>query len=417
MENDPKLKGLVRYNVMTDCVHKSRQPFWASKDGRWTDTDEACLRVYLEKRYKIAGRDRIADVLVAVAFKRQYHPICEYLDSLPKWDGVPRVATLMSDYLGAEDCELNREMTRLIFAAAVARVRQPGAKFDHCMILCGAEGIGKSTLIATMGGEWYTDSVYTFKGKEAMEQIQGRWLVELGELQAVKRSEIDEVKSFISSTEDEFRPAYGRHKSAQGRQCVFFGTTNEDKFLKGLDGNRKFWIMPLTGEPTKAIGELRTERDQIWAEAKEKYDPDEMLCLPRELEMQARRRTKDFNEDEDNDQMLEGVLREFLDMELPGGWETYDLAQRRAHLYKPEICMYTKLRDRFSIAEFVCEKLGIDLGGDAYKYKARQIGRIMKRIDEWQPIASTRHASKVYGIQKGYKRVKPPKGYVDDDDL
>ncbi|HBE54503.1 MAG TPA: hypothetical protein DDW22_00025, partial [Prevotellaceae bacterium] len=137
-----------------------------------------------------------------------------------------RLDTLLVDFLGAEDRTLTRMQTRKQFTAAVARIYKPGTKYDYALVLTGPEGIGKSTLLSRMGGEWFSDSVATIEGKEGMENLRKAWLIELGELAGIKRSEVEAIKQFLSRSEDRYRPAYGKRLETFRRQCVFFGTTN-----------------------------------------------------------------------------------------------------------------------------------------------------------------------------------------------
>jgi len=145
------------------------------------------------------------------------------------------------------DTPYTRAVTRKSFCAAVSRVYRPGCKYDYVLVIVGDQGIGKSTTLARMGGDWFSDSVTTLTGKEALESIQGSWLIELGELAGLRKAEVDAVKHFVSKKEDRFRVAYGKRVEHFPRRCVFFGTTNEEDFLRDVTGNRRFWVINTKG--------------------------------------------------------------------------------------------------------------------------------------------------------------------------
>jgi predicted P-loop ATPase len=142
--------------------------------------------------------------LTKVSDDRAYHPIRDFLDNLPTWDETPRVDTLFIDYLGADDTRYTRAVTRKTLVAAVARVKCPGIKFDSIPVLNGNQGIGKSTLIAKLGREWYSDSlsISDMRDKTAPEKLQGNWLLELSEMAGIKKMDVETVKSFASRTDD-----------------------------------------------------------------------------------------------------------------------------------------------------------------------------------------------------------------------
>ena len=191
------------------------------------------------------------DIAVAkVVDDRSYHPIREFFESLPEWDGIERVDTLLIDYLGAEDSPYVRAVTRKELCAAYVRVHKPGVKFDTMIVLNGDQGIGKSTLIAKLGGEWYSDSLNLsdMNDKTAAEKLQGYWIMEIGELAGMKKADLDKVKAFISRQDDKYRASFGRRVTPHPRQCVFFGTTNsENGYLRDITGNRRFWNVKATG--------------------------------------------------------------------------------------------------------------------------------------------------------------------------
>lgn len=416
LENDPALAGHIVHDLFTGMDSAKDGLPWNKNANQWTDTDDANLRVWLEKHYDITGKEKIADALTAVLTRHSYHPIRDYLNGLT-WDGVPRLDRIIIDYMGAEDSELNRAMSRKHFVAAVARVFNPGCKYDYCLIMSGAEGIGKSTLLRVMGGRWFNDSITTLEGKEGMEQLRRAWIVELGELSSIKRSDVEQVKAHLSKQVDIYRAAYARRVLEHPRQCVFCGTTNEALFLKGDTGNRRFWVIPVVAELRKYkdwSAAIRRDRDQLWAEAVHYYKQGEPLYLSEELEAQAKQRQQDFNDD--NDDPIVAMLDKYLNTLLPVNWDTMDMQARRSYLRDPDPLQAegTVKRDKVCAAEFICEQLGKDMADKDYKYLCRRVSKMIGDRPEWERVSSTKHAAKLYGTQRGFRRVEQPD---EDDDI
>lgn len=416
LENDPALAGHIVHDLFTGMDSAKDGLPWNKNANQWTDTDDANLRVWLEEHYDITGKEKIADALTAVLTRHSYHPIRDYLSGLT-WDGVPRLDRIIIDYMGAEDSELNRAMSRKHFVAAVARVFNPGCKYDYCLIMSGAEGIGKSTLLRVMGGKWFNDSITTLEGKEGMEQLRRAWVVELGELSSIKRSDVEQVKAHLSKQVDIYRAAYARRVLEHPRQCVFCGTTNEALFLKGDTGNRRFWVIPVVAELRKYRDwseAIRRDRDQLWAEAVHYYKQGEPLYLSEELEAQAKQRQQDFNDD--NDDPIVAMLDKYLNTLLPVNWDTMDIQARRSYLRDPDPLQAegTVKRDKVCAAEFICEQLGKDMADKDYKYLCRRVSKMIGDRPEWERVSSTKHAAKLYGTQRGFRRVEQPD---EDDDI
>lgn len=416
LENDPRLKGHLWHNLFNGFNYIKGGLPWNKDAERWgnNNTDDANLRIYLEENYGVTGKDKIKDAFVAVVTRHKIHPIREYLDSL-RWDGVPRLDRLIIDYVGAEDNELNRAMTRKHFTAAVARVYNPGCKYDYCLIIAGAEGIGKSTLFNVMGGDWFSDSLVTMEGTKGMEQARNGWVIELPELGSIKRSDVEQVKAYISRQNDMYRPAYGSVIESHPRQCIFCGTTNETYFLKGETGNRRFWVISVNpdlrkhGDPRTAI---EADRNQLWAEAVQRYKDGEKLYLSEKLEAEARKRQGEFNDN--NDDPLPGMVQAYLDLKLPPDWNTWDLNRRRAYIKNPDPLdeTGTETRTKVCAAEFLCEVMGRDIGGKDYKYEARKINTILSELG-W--IRKNGLSLSLYGRQKGF--IRPMEQTEDDSDL
>jgi predicted P-loop ATPase len=195
--------------------------------------------------------------------ENSYHPVRNYLNDLV-WDGQPRVGRWLTTYAGAEYNQYTGSAGPSWLVSGVARIFEPGCKVDHTIIFEGPQGGGKSSLFAELGGEFYSDDVPELGTKDAALACAGIWILELSELSAMNRADLEKIKSFISRTEDRFRPPYDRHMVTVPRQCVFCGTVNVDRYLKDETGGRRFWPIECG---TIDLEKLRDDRDQLWAEA------------------------------------------------------------------------------------------------------------------------------------------------------
>ena len=400
LQHDPKLAGSVALNEMEhNIVAVSSLPWNEHKGPRqWTDNDDAALRYYLERTYGITGKDRIFDAVNVVAQDRAFHPVREYLDSCA-WDGVPRVETLLIDYLGAEDNDYTRAVTRKTLVAAVARIYRPGCKFDYMLTLRGRQGLGKSALIAKLGGPWFSDSFTTLQGKEAYEQVLGVWIMEVGELAGMRKAEAETIKLYVSKQRDRFRPAYGRRLQEFPRQCIFIGTTNEMQFLRDTTGNRRFWVVDTPNDPLRDIWEELTPETValIWGEAVHLFKTGEKLYLSKELEATAREVQEAYEEENPRT----GIVAEYLERMLPEGWDNLDLYSRRQWLETDT--QGTVKRERVCTMEIWAEALGGN--PDRFdRYAGKEIGAIMANLPEWRHRGSNRVTIKPYGRQRYYER-------------
>lgn len=407
LEHDPQLRGRLAYNAMKErLVCRRPMPWQTAVDARngteWADPDDSALRHYLESVYQISAPQKVFDAVSIVGQRASYHPVRAYLDRLV-WDGVPRLERLLVDYLGAEDTPYTRAVTRKCLTAAVARIYQPGCKFDYMLVLVGKQGVGKSYLVARLSRGWYTDSLTCVQGKEAYEGIQGFWLVEMGELSALKKAEIEATKNFISKQVDTYRAAYGRRTVDHPRQCVFIGTTNSTNFLRDDTGNRRYWPVRLTqGQETKQLFKDLTdaEIDQIWAEARCCYELGESLFLPAELAEEATQMQEAFTEEDPR----AGEVRTYLDTLLPADWAQRDTGRRRSYLCgefgAPDGVVQ---RDKVCIAEIWQECFG----GDARsldRMKTNELRAIMNRMPGWEPLEKKAWFGP-YNMQRGYCRL------------
>ena len=331
LENDPNLKGVV-FNQLLDGMEIKGEVPWKHPSKFWRDADDAQLISYVDAHYGTFSARNYDIAVTKVADDRAYHPIREFIESLPEWDKVPRVDTLLVDYLGAGNTAYVRAVTRKTLCAAISRVLRPGCKFDSMLVLNGPQGVGKSTLIAKLAGEWFSDSLNLgdTKDKTAAEKLQGYWILEIGELAGLKKAEVETLRSFLSRQNDIYRAAFGKRATPHLRQCVFFGTTNaESGYLRDTTGNRRFWPVKTPGSGKKQSWNLTHEEIlQIWAEALVYVRQGEKLYLSPEMDALAKDEQREAMESDER----EGLVREYLDTLLPERWAEMDLFERRNFL-------------------------------------------------------------------------------------
>lgn len=404
LENNPEIKGKIVLDEFSNRgLVLGSLPWNPSTEKRlWTDVDDAGLTRYLENFFQITGKDKIDNALLIVSYENRINEVKQYLMSL-KWDNVKRIETLLHDYMGAEQNAYTAQVMRKFLSAAVARVMEDKVKFDCMPILAGPQGIGKSTFIATLGKDWFSDSLQSFEGKEAAEMIQGTWINEVGELTGMYKSEINTLKQFLSKKEDIYRAAYGRRTEKYPRRCVFFGTSNDEEFLKDITGNRRFWPVDVgLHQPIKNVfTDLENEVDMIWAEAFTYWQLGEFLDLTGEAKAIA----KNEQEKHSISNPKEGMIREFLDRKITKDWDSKSLSNRKLFYSGQFKTDEVELVERTKVCalEIWCECFGGDV-----RYLKRQdsieINNILTKIEGWQRTKSVR----LYGYcgrQKGFERV------------
>lgn len=414
---DTGLQGIV-YNQFKNMLDVTGSLPWPQVKPGWSDTDLACAKLYFERTYGIWSPTKFKDAILAVtSSERLYHPVKEYLGSL-KWDGIPRLDTLLIDYLGAEDTPYVRAVTRKTLVAAVARIYRPGIKFDSILVLVGEQGMGKSTLFARLGKEWFSDSlsISDMKDKTAPEKLQGYWLLELSELNGIKKMDVEVVKSFITRTDDKYRQAYGVNVESHPRSCIIVGTTNSDGgFLRDITGNRRFWPVRVTGHGKWHPWDL-ADIDQVWAEAIEYFNQGEELFLKGEIAAVAYTKQREAMETDDR----EGIVGEYLDRLLPDNWDRMDLFERRNFLSGSEfggaVEEGTVKRERVCPMEIWCECFGKSREsmkkGDTY-----EIESILYKLGGWKKYdgnAQGKLRFPAYGVQRAYVRVADEGSSVTD---
>lgn len=248
-------------------------------DGRmWSDDDTVQCRFFLNHTKGFDAPTALINeaVLVAAHFNK-VHPVREYLSSL-KWDGKPRLNTWLTWYAGVEDDIYVREVSKKVLVHAVARIFQPGCKVDTVVVLEGAQGIGKSSLVRILGGKWYADVVIDPHSRDTVDAMRGKWFIEFSEMEVTRR-EVQALKAFITRQTDRARLAYGRRSFDYPRQCLFMGTINPDstsEWMTDETGNRRWW--PIRCGHVRFF-ELERDRDQLFAEAVDAYYKGEVLYV------------------------------------------------------------------------------------------------------------------------------------------
>lgn len=407
VSHDENLQSIV-YNEFKGCIDVIGPLPWKQVKPGFNDSDVANAKLYFERVYGIWSPTKFKDALLAVvAAERIYHPIKNYFAGLT-WDGVPRLDSLLIDYCGAEDNPYTRAVTRKTLCAAVARVYEPGRKFDSILVLSGPQGIGKSTFFAKLGGAWYSDSlaISDMKDKTAAEKLQGYWILELGELAGIKKVDVETVKSFVTRVDDKYRQAYGMVVESHPRSCIIVGTTNsESGFLRDITGNRRFWPVQVSERGSHHPWDLE-EIDQVWAEAIQAYKDGESLFLSGEVAQMAYAKQQEAMESDDR----EGLVQDYLDRLLPENWDNMDLYQRRTFLgggeFEDTPTEGTVRRERVCIMEIWCECFGKERQ-NLKKADSYELEGILNKIGGWERYtgnASGKMRISGYGIQRAFIR-------------
>lgn len=293
----PDLKDKLGYDEFAQAPYVlGALPWDKREDPRpLEDVDVVKFQVWLQ-RNEINARvkNTVLDAVLAVASEKPYHPVRDYLNAL-EWDGIPRVDTWLVNYLGAEVTAYVKAVGRKTLIAAVARVEKPGCKVDTMLVLEGGQGIGKSRALQVLAGPWVLEELSDMQSKDGKLEMQGNWIVEVSELHAMKRTEVETIKAFLSKQVDTFRPPYGRFAKNHPRQCVLVGTTNSETYLRDHTGNRRFWPVRCGQINLEA---LSRDRDQIWAEACTAYNDGESWWLSgNEVELASEQQRQRFEND------------------------------------------------------------------------------------------------------------------------
>jgi predicted P-loop ATPase len=287
----PEWSGVLGYDEFAmRTVAMKPVPWAAATPGNWTMADDLRATEWLQHTGVHVSLDIVGQAIEAVSKEHSFHPVRRYLDGLV-WDGVSRLDTWVETYLGVNPSKYSSAVGTKWMISAMARVYQPGAKADCCLILEGPQGIKKSTALKAISDPWFTDEIADLGSKDAALQTRGVWLIEIAELDSLSRSEVGRVKAFMSRASDRFRPPYGKRVIESPRQCVFAGTVNHATYLRDETGGRRFW--PVACGLIK-VDELARDRDQLWVEARVRFQNGESWWLDTaELNEEASREQAD----------------------------------------------------------------------------------------------------------------------------
>ncbi len=416
LTHDPRLNHIAWNSHANRLEVQDPQALpWDQINPGWTDNDEAMLKTEIARTYQgLYAPTKMHDALLSTATARAFHPVRDYFNHLPPWDGTPRLDTLLIDTLGADDTDYTRAVTRKTFVAAHRRTFQPGCKFDQVLTLVGPQGAGKSTIFARMANPWFSDSltITDMKDKTAAEKLQGNLIVELSELAGMRKAEAEPVKGFISRTEDKYRPAYGRTVITYPRQGIIVGSTNADEgFLRDTTGNRRWWPVHVTGQGWlgKPHDLDQATIDQLWAEARYRDHQGEKLYLTGDLLHQAEHIQAESVEADDRI----GIVQEYLNKVLPGNWDALPLNVRRIwldggglpdHLRRGGLADDYYTRDSVSKIEIWAECFGRN-PEDMRKIDSHEITAIMRQIDGWEDTGERKQLP-IYGRQRIFRKAQ-----------
>ncbi|MEH6869350.1 virulence-associated E family protein [Bacillus safensis] len=408
LEGEANLKGRIKLDEFSDSLIGVAPLPWAPRhaevgDFIWSEKDDSGLIIYLEKILGFQSKDKLNHAINQCAAMHAFNPVTDYLNSL-SWDGIKRVDTLFIDYLGAADTPYHRAVSRKSFTAAVARAMEPGCKYDTMPVLTGAQGLGKTTFVQKLGKSWFSNSLETFEGKEAAELLQGQWIMEIGEMSAYNKSDLNTIKGFLSRTEDQYRAAYARKTEKHPRRCVFFGTSNRSDYLKDATGGRRFWPVDCGSvTPSKSVfDDLSAEVDQIWAEAVTYWRLGESLILTGELAEEAKRQQEGHAEQDP----WESIIREFVQRKVPTDWNKKDITTRKIYWSGEFGSEHTEVveRDRICAAEIWVECFHEKINR-LKRSETMRINDILGSIEGWEKKPSPRRFGPYGNVKGGFFRV------------
>lgn len=409
LKSDNKLSAIHFDEVNNSICVKGKLP-WERGWKEWNSADVSCLEMYIEKKYGIYSSTKCrAAINGYITSNKGYNPIKSYLENIV-WDGINRLDTLLIDYFSTVDNEYVRAVTRKTLVSAVARVYRPAIKSDTVLVLCGEQGIGKSTFFSKLAKEWYSDSmsVSDMKDKTAAEKMQGVWIMEISELSGIRKTDVEIVKSFISRTCDKYRPIYSQYVQSFPRQGIIVGTTNSaDGFLRDITGNRRFWPVQVKKSKKANIHNISDyDIDQIWAEAVFYFNNGEKLYLDESIEKLAFLEQQNSMESDPR----QGIVEDYLNMPIPDEWRDMELSERRMYVLGDKVitAKYAPkhLRDKICLLEIWCECLGKERQ-DIQRKDAYELEGMLNYTGEWE-VYSENKSGKCriagYGVQKTFVR-------------
>lgn len=289
----PEWHGILFFDAFHQRTLLHGQLPWSQQEEHrhWTPNDDTLAADWLQHEGIMINSKAAAEAVEATARDQTFHPVLDYLQEL-QWDGTNRLDEWAITYLGVEDTPYTRAVSSKWMISAIARVMQPGCKADCILILEGDQGIGKSQALRILFDPWFTDELSEMGTKDAAIQLSGEWCVELAELAGMRRNENERIKAFASRTFDRYRPPWGTRAIDQPRQTVFAGTANDSQYLRDETGGRRFWPMRCRGSID--LDGLRVVRDQLFAEARDRYEAGEAWWLQEATVIASATEEQDF---------------------------------------------------------------------------------------------------------------------------
>ena len=378
---DPFLAGAIRMNELTDRIDIVRDMGWQRDGDVLNDTDKDYITLYMEEHYGISYDSVIDKAINIVANENRYHPIREILMKL-RWDGVPRVENALTHFLGVEKTELTTEALKIFMLGAVARLFEPGLKFETTVCLVGDQGAGKSTFFRLLAikDEYFSDDLKRLDDEKIVVKLQGHWILEMPEMLATLNAKmVEEIKSFLSRQKDTYRTPYEKHPKDRKRQCVFAGTSNKLEILPmDKSGNRR--IIPIETHMEKAevhiLEDEAASREyimQMWAEIMEVYQSGEYsLVLPKRLADELAKYQTRFTPEDSDAECIEAFLSDTTERFVCVSMLAYEALHYSEH-------------DRLKNNE------------------RHRIAETMRTMKDWEDAGLQRFAK--YGNQRAWKRV------------
>ena len=384
MENAIQYKG-IRYNDL--CTKAEIHNIINGKltIEPWTDADEAESMRFIEKNFGMYSKDKHSAALKILFEHRRYNPLIDIIDKI-EWDGVERCKHLLTKWMLCDDTPYTREVSRLIFAGGIHRLYEPGCKFEDVPILIGTQGCGKSTVIRFLAiNDDYHGDLKVMEGVQAIEDLSGKWIMEIPELAAfTKAKDQEQIKAFASRQRDHYRKPYDRNPTELYRRCIFIASTNNHSPLVDKTGNRRWY--PVECHGTREWGyeifdreeEVREYCLQAWAEAKAKIDTPEMQPFANKSLLPV------YQEAQENalqDDWRVGAIMSFLDQKKPGE--------------------YTCVRELFHRAL----SPNPDFPKEPSLVESKDVGMILNGLPGWKRVASPRNIGS-YGKQRCWQKTE-----------
>lgn len=399
--NDPAFK-VISWNKMTRSIEITGDLPWRDyvhSERAWLNRDTSALMVHLEETYRglRVAKIRVDTLIDDHVSRNTIDPVRDYLVGL-KWDGTPRIETCLP---GVTPTEFTRLAARKSLVAAVARVMQPGVKWDHSLILFGSEGLGKTFWIDKMSKGW-TATLGDIRSKDTLITLDRTWIVVSDEGHSLKKSDADMQKEFLTRSTDVWRAPYEAQASEHPRRCVIWGTTNDDVFLRNQEGNRRYLIVHCERQ---VDFDAMTDHyvDQVWAEAYHLWQHGEVLFLAGDENALATVERERFTEDD----AQAGLIEEYLDMLVPADWDSMGPAGRAAYFLDSKAGM-VKGTDPITVtcaAQIWYEALGEMK--NPRKVDLQLIHESMKNVMGWRKLPGKRQRFQGYGPQMPYERFDP----------